>query len=211
MIKIVAGIPMYHSVQPEPFMNFLVFSQVTGMAEKEGRYGVRWCVVGPKFKTVTARNIVSQLAISGGADYLLLMDDDMTVPRNLLDVLLRRNVDIVSPIFFRSEPPVDPLVYVFNEFGDRVPYYDYPKNSIFETPGGNGTGVMLIKIEVLKAMEAPIWKGLVDPEIAEDVEFCDRAHKLGFKTWCDSSIEAGQMSASVVVGSKAYEDSRLTT
>ena len=210
MIKILAGVPVYHAVDPEPFMNFLVLSQASGRAEAEGKYGIRWCVPGPKIKTVSARNILSQLAIAGNADYLLIMDDDMVVPSNLLDYLLRRNVDIISPIFFRSNPPIDPLVYTLNEFGERVPYYDYPRNALFETRGGNGTGVMLIKTEVLRAMGDPIWRGLVDPEIAEDVEFCVRARELGFRTWCDSTVEARQMSSSIAVGSEIYDSTRLT-
>ena len=210
MIKMLAGVPVYNAVQPEPFINFLILSQASGIAEKDGRYTVRWCVPGPKLKTVTARNILSKLAIEEGADYLLLMDDDMVVPSNLLDHLLRRNKDVISPIFFRSTPPIDPLVYVLNEFGERTPYYDYPKNALFETTGGNGTGVMLIKTEVLKAMGDPIWRGLVDPEIAEDIEFCVRARELGFTTWCDSTVEARQMSLPIAVGSEVYDSTRLT-
>lgn len=208
--KILASVPVYHSVEPQPFLNFLVLSQVTGKAEAEGKYAVRWCVPGPKIKTVIARNTLSQLAITGDADYLLLMDDDMVVPSNMLECLLKRNVDIVSPIFFRSVSPIDPLVYTIDEFGDRVPYYDYPKNALFETPGGNGTGVMLIKTSVLKKMDVPIWRGNIDPEIAEDIEFCDRAKTLGFKTYCDSTVEARQMSLPVAIGSEYYESGRLT-
>jgi hypothetical protein len=210
MLRILVAVPVYHAVEPEPFLNFLILSQASGQAEREGRYAIRWCVPGPKCKTVTARNTVSQLAIVGEADYLLLIDDDMVVPRDLLDHLLRRDVDIISPIFFRSNPPIDPLVYTLGEFGDRIPYYDYPKSTIFETTGGNGTGVMLIKTQVLKAMDVPIWRGMIDPEIAEDIEFCDRARKLGFRTWCDSSVEARQMSLPIAVGSAIYEANRLT-
>jgi hypothetical protein len=208
--KIMAAVPVYHAVEPEPFLNFLILSQWAGKAELEGRYAVRWCVPGPKTKTVTARNIVSNLAIAGELDYVFLIDDDMVVPKDTLDILLRRNVDIVSPIFFRSVPPIDPLVFTFDRFGDRVPYYDYPKQAIFETPGGNGTGCMLIKVDVFRAMDPPIWRGEVDAEISEDIEFCTRARSLGFKTWCDSTVEARQMSLPVAIGSPHYEQGRLT-
>lgn len=213
--KILGSVPVYHAVEPEPFLNFLILSQATGRAEKEGRYAVRWCVPGPKQKTVTARNIVSELAMKGDLDYLFLSDDDMVLPRDILDHLLRRDVDIISPLFFRSMPPIDPLVYTFDRFGERVPFYDYPHNAVFETPGGNGTGVMLIKVAVLNALKEsdptrPIWHGKEDPEIAEDVDFCDRARALGFKTWCDSVVEARQMSLPVAIGSPHYEAGRLT-
>ena len=210
MIKILAGVPCYNSVQPEPFLNFLTFSQRTGIAESNGLYSVRWCVPGPRMKTVTARNILSALAIEGKADYLLLIDDDMVVPKNLLDSLLRRNVPIVSPIFFRATPPIDPLVYDLAPPGYRLPYYDYPKNALFETGGGNGTGVMLIATEVLMAMTDPIWVGSTDPDIGEDIVFCDRARSLGYKSYCDSTIEARQMSSPVAIGAAHYDETRLT-
>lgn len=209
MIKILSGVPVYNGVQPEPFLSFLILSQASGKAEQRGTYELRWCTPGPRGNIVTKRNVLSQLAIHHNADYLLMMDDDMVVPSNLLDNLLRRNVDIVSPLFFRSTPPVDPLIYTLNEFKEITTYYDYPKNAIFET-SANGTGVMLIKTEVLMAMGDPIWRGLADPEIAEDVEFCLRARGLGFKTWCDSTVEVRQMSLPVGVGSEIYEQTRLT-
>lgn len=207
--KVLIGVPSYDSVQPEPFLNFLILSQASGRAEAEGKFATRWCVPGPRVPRVVARNTISQLAIAGGADFVLLVDDDMVLTGDLLEHLLRRDVDIVSPIFFRSTPPIDPLVYTFDDFGDRVPFYDYPKQAIFETPGGNGTGCILIKVEVLRAMDVPIWRGN-ESGLAEDIDFCDRAGALGFKTWCDSCVEARQMSLPVAIGSPHYEAGRLT-
>ena len=208
--KIIATVPCYHAVEPEPFINFLVLSQATGKAEQRGEYSVRWCVPGPKIPTVIARNTASAFVIEYNTDYLLLIDDDMAVPANLLDVLLRRNVDIISPLFFRSSPPFDPLIFEFDEGGNRVPMYNYPKNAVFETPAGSGTGVMLIKARVLRLMGSPYWIGSTDPTMGEDMDFCDRARRLGFRTWCDSSIEARQMSLPIAIGSSHYGRQRLT-
>lgn len=205
---VLISVPTYQAVQPDPFIHFLTFSQETGKAESAGRYSARWFVPGPKIKTVVARNAASQIAISGGADYLLLIDDDMVVPCNLLDLLLRHDVDIVVPLFFRATPPIEPLIFDIDELGDRIPIYEYPKDALFEVPGGAGTGVMLIKIDVLKAMDVPIWRGSIDPTYAEDIEFCRRAKELGFRVWCDSSTKIGQMSLPVAIGEKHYK--RLT-
>jgi hypothetical protein len=209
-LKIIAAVPTYHAVEPEPLINFLVFSQATGKAEERGEYAVRWCVPGPKIPIVVARNAASALSVEFNTDLLLLIDDDMVVPANLLDVLLKRDVDIISPLFFRSNPPIDPLIFEFDKDGNRVPMYDYPKNALFETPAGSGTGVMLIKTSVLKALGSPYWRGTSDPTIGEDVDFCDRARKLGFRTWCDSSVEVRQMNLPVSVGSAHYDQYRLT-
>lgn len=204
VIKILATVPVYDAVTPAPYISHLILSQESGKAEAAGKYSLRWCVPGPKAKVVIARNHASQLALSGGADYLLLIDDDMVLPHTMVEKLLAHDVDIVSPLFFRSMPPIEPLCFDVDELGNTMPIMHYPKNALFETPGGSGTGVMLIKRRVLEAMDVPIWKGTIDPTVGEDVFFCRRARALGFKSWCDSSIKVSQMSVPVPVGEKEF-------
>lgn len=202
--RILATVPVYHAVEPIPYMTHLILSQESGRARERGQYDLRWCVPGPKAKVVVARNMASQICLNSGGDYLLLVDDDMVVPYDMVASLLRHDVDIISPIFFRSMPPIEPLVFDVDELSNTMPIMNYPKNALFETPGGSGTGVMLIKRQVLEVMEVPIWKGSIDPTIGEDVVFCRRARALGFKSWCDSSVKVSQMSVSVPVGEEQY-------
>lgn len=202
--KILATVPCYNAVQPVPYITHLILSQEAGKAQLQGRYDLRWCVPGPKVKVVIARNTASQICLTCGGDYLLLIDDDMVVPHDMVERLLDHDVDIISPIFFRSNPPIEPLVFDIDEHGNTMPIMDYPKNALFETPGGSGTGVMLIKRKVLEAMDVPIWKGSIDPTIGEDVLFCRRARVLGFRSWCDSSVKVAQMSVPIPVGEEYY-------
>jgi hypothetical protein len=46
--KILASVPIYNAVTPEPFMFFMVCSQETGRAELRGEYSLRWMATGPK-------------------------------------------------------------------------------------------------------------------------------------------------------------------
>jgi hypothetical protein len=204
--KVLVAIPSYNAVQPYPFIHFLTFSQETGRAEATGKYIARMCVPG-KVKTVVARNAATRIAVSDGADLLLLIDDDMSVPPDVIERLMAHDVDIVVPIFFKPST-VEPLIYEFDKLGCLVPMFNYPENCLFEVPAAAGTGVMMIKTEVLKAMDEPIWVGSVDPTYAEDVEFCRKAKKLGFKIWCDSSVKVDQMSAPEPIGERHYK--RLT-
>jgi hypothetical protein len=201
--NILACIPCYNSVQPHPFINYLILSQQAGKAEILGHYSLRWMVAGPKTKTVVARNHASLTAMGGGATHLLLMDDDMVVPYNMVECLLAHDVPIAAPLFFKTEP-VDPLCFDVDELGAPVPIVDYPKNQLFKCPGGVGTGVMLIKVDVLKAIEMPIWHGSMDVTVAEDIEFCKKAKSLGFDAYCDSSIKCGQMSTPYEVGEQQF-------
>jgi hypothetical protein len=123
----------------------------------------------------------------------------------MLDHLLFNDVDIVVPLFFKANKVIEPLIFDIDGLGNIVPIYDYPKDSLFEVPGGAGTGVMLIKTDVLRAMDEPVWRGSVDPTYSEDIEFCKRARSLGFRVWCNSSVKVGQMNLPIEIGEEHYK------
>jgi hypothetical protein len=159
-------------------------------------------VAGPKIKTAVARNQAAYAAIDYKADYLLMIDDDMISQPTVIEALLRHDVDIAVPLFFRATPPIEPLVYDLDELGSPVPILKYPKNALFECPGGAGTGMMLIKTDVLKALQenGPVFNDGGN----EDIEFCAAARKLGYRTWCDSSQAVSQMGLPRAVGISDY-------
>jgi hypothetical protein len=79
---------------------------------------------------------------------------------------------------------------------------NYPVDQLFEAPAGTGTGVMMIKTEVLNAMERPYFFHPRDPSKGMDLTFCRRAREAGFKAYCDSSILVEQMK---IPGSVGFE------
>lgn len=191
--RVLACIPCYHTVEPNPFIHFLVLAQESGIAEAEKRWKIRWNVGGPKVKPLAVRNGAANFMLNGGATELLFMDDDMIPIKGMVDRLLSHDVDIVAPLFFRDGLPPQPLVFNLNGNGKPIPMWDYPRNQLFEAPGGVGTGVMLIKRRVFEGMDPPYFRPSMDPEMGEDIEFCLRARLLGFGVWCDSSICIDQM------------------
>lgn len=200
MHKILACLPVYHAVEPLPFMNFLRLAQEVGNAEAAGRYRLRWMVAGPKVKTHKARNNAARQALADQATHLLFIDDDMCVPAGMLDYLLEHDVDVVSPLFFRCAGDLAPLVFQLDQRGEPEVWEQYPRNQLFEAPGGTGTGVMLIKTDVLAAMEEPWFFYRPDSERSMDVNFCMMAREKGFRTWCDSRLICQQMGLPRAVG-----------
>lgn len=197
--KVICTVPVYKSVEALPFMHFLLFASEVGKAEMQGAYKVRWNVGGPGVRTSLVRNSAAQIAIDSGADYLLFIDDDMLVPPFILAKLLSLDKPIATPIFFRSGPPYDPLVF---DLVDEIPtpMMKYPVDQVFLAPGGIGTGVMLIKTEVLRAVGAPYFYYPEDPSKGMDLEFCRRAREAGYDAWCDSRLLVKQMGNSAPVG-----------
>jgi hypothetical protein len=207
--RILINVPVYNSVEALPFIKFLVFSQATGKAEAAGKYSVRWNIGGPGVRLNLARNAAAEIAINNEADYLFMVDDDMLLPENILEQLLALDLPIVAPIFFRSGVPFDPLVYDISPGGTYpVSMINYPLDQVFEAPGGVGGGVILIKTEVLKAMDRPHWYYPIDPARGTDLEFCENARLAGFPSFCDSRILVQQMAASQPIGQEQWEARR---
>lgn len=203
--KILASVPIYNAVAPEPFMFFMVASQETGRAEVRGEYSVRWMATGPKVKIPLVRNISCDQMLKLGADYLAFVDDDMLLqPKEIFGRLLSQDKDIISPLFFRSSGDIQPLMFQMNGDGEPSPIEQWERGSLVEATGGTGTGVMLIKRKVLEAMQPPWFYYPENSTRSMDVHFCLRAIELGFKVWCDTSIVCKQMGKAYPVGEEEY-------
>lgn len=203
--RILCSIPTYHAVDPHPFLKFLEVAQEAGRAEAAGKYAVRWQVGGPKIKTQNVRNQACKTVLEGGATHLAFVDDDMLLePKEIFERLLAHDKDIVSPLFFRTEGDYEPLVFQVNGDGIPRPTLDYPKNSLFEVNCGVGTGVMLIKKEVLEALGDPWFFYPSSAALGMDIHFCQRAIQKGFKVWCDTSIVVRQMAIPKPVGEEEF-------
>lgn len=199
--RIICTVPVYTAVTPLPFMHFCIFSQETGRAESAGKYKVKWNVGGPQSSASVIRNAACDFVLVGGASHLMLIDDDMCPQANIIEHLLSLDVPIASPIFFRDNG--DPLVFEWKE-GRRFPILNYPIDEVFEAPAGVGTGVMLIKREVIESMEKPWFDDTRD----SDLNFCRRAAENGFKAYCDSRVLVLQMGKASPIGKAQWEERR---
>lgn len=149
-----------------------------------------------------SRDHLASQAIQENADYILWLDSDMVFDSTfLIDAMkhMDEGKDFVSGLYFRRKAPFTPVLYktirmgMFPGEGISVEYDDYPENSVFEIDAC-GFGGVLMKVDMLK--------DIIDKEhhafapilgYGEDISFCIRAKKNGYKLWCDSSLKMGHI------------------
>ena len=154
-----------------------------------------------------SRNALSEVAISEGFDFVLWIDSDMVFEPDLMQRLMARmdeGHDIVAPICFRRKVPFTPVIYKTIKLGltpdENIVngYKDYPRDSFFEVDAC-GFGCVMIRVSALKKVldeQKALFSPL--PQFGEDISFCLRAKRSGFKIYCDSSIKVGHISQTVV-------------
>jgi hypothetical protein len=142
------------------------------------------------------RNKFVDTALKAGHDYLFFNDDDTLLPPKALERLLERNLDIVSGLYYRRVPPLDPVAFVddptvggtgiapIKSHGTGLMPVDYV-----------GAGCLLISRKVLEAIQYPWFKWSRNdqriplPErISEDLYFCKKAREAGFQIHLDASV-----------------------
>jgi hypothetical protein len=128
------------------------------------------------------RNEAVKISIEGGADYVLLVDQDMQFPVDALDRLIAHDVDVVGADYRGRAFP-------FSRIG--VPHPDAND----QTTGLArymmwGLGFVLVKRRVFFQIPRPWFAREYDGSgyVTEDFWFCDRLRRTGISIWCDLDL-----------------------
>ena len=148
-----------------------------------------------------ARNDIASAAITN-ADYLLFVDSDMTFMPDIYEKLKLHDKDIVSGLAFKRKPPFDPTVFKNIKPRDETDptadvIHDYPE-TLFEVDAC-GMAMCLIKTSVLKDIYdrmGNLFEPL--PGLGEDLSFCYRAKKCGYKIFCDPTAQTGHVGTQII-------------
>lgn len=124
------------------------------------------------------RNVIVKQAIDAGCSHLLFVDSDMMFDHDAIARLIAHDVDIVGIKANKKIFPVTSLVPEDIKELSEVPFV--------------GTGFMLINLEVFKKIEAPYFH-LNEESDSDDLYFCKKAIKAGFKVHCDPTIRIGHI------------------
>jgi GT2 family glycosyltransferase len=163
-------------------------ASIIGM-EREGRIGV-FC---PQSYSIDAsRNLIVEHALEIGYDYIMWVDSDMILPKNTLTTLMSHDKDIVSGVYRHK------LLFGKNVVAKRfIPdkkdtYEDLTIEEVKEPKlieiDGVGFGCVLTKVDVFRNIKKPWFQ--YSPAMGEDIYFCRKAQKAGYKIWLDTSIKA---------------------
>lgn len=150
-----------------------------------------------------SRNKLAGYAIEGEFDYILWLDSDMVFPPDTLERMLkildeRKDIDILSGIYFRRGHPFTPVAFDKLEINDRgeCEFEDMTKvpEGLSEI-AGCGFGCVLMRTDCLFDIAGKYGNVWFTPmgNTGEDVAFCIRARNEGYKIFCEPDIVLGHM------------------
>ena len=156
-----------------------------------------------------ARDMIAKFAIEKGYDYILYVDSDMVFDADCLNKLLAHNKDIVTGLYVTRRGENKNVAYK-QVIKRRLFPYREPKlihdtySCGYAEIAACGFGFCLIKTDVVKCM-AKKYKSLFEPYggLGEDIAFCERAKKCGYKIFIDREVKIGH------VGETVYEPSEI--
>lgn len=205
VVRVCVAIPNMGYTQPESYANRLFNFMKLGQLQMKGellkltpRFDFRFVVLGRIF-TPLAREEAARMALEADCDYLYMIDDDMICPDDMFERLYARNVDLVAPLAFSRNPPHKPVIYESIEVVDPVMkarknvnrWANYYKDALNECDAV-GFGAVLIKSSVLRGIPEP--RFMCSEGTGEDILFCYKAKKEGFRIYMDTSVKIGHLS-----------------
>ncbi len=213
-MHLTVGVTLYNVMPVETFMSFnnLLFELLTLTNKKLGKLGTfSFSFVNTKgLVTDQARNnIVSRFMQTKESNYLLFLDADMIFPPNLVERMLRTDADIITALAFKKWYPHYPTIYTYDG-KDFKSILNYKKNAVFEIDGC-GMACCLIKKRVFKKIKEPWFEFEVIKKprfkqkfvLSEDLVFCKKVKKAGFKIVVDTSLICGHVGG--VIDERTYE------
>lgn len=147
-----------------------------------------------------SRGKLAVAAISGGYDYLLFIDSDMTFTLDDVERLIDHGDDIVGANYLKRSWTLGPTAHTFfpveGEGAAELP----PDLAGRHKVDALGTGFMLIAVPALTKI---ILHAQCNPfnfigAIGEDYSFCKRAQDAGFRVYADNDLNVGHLAQFVV-------------
>lgn len=197
-MKIMIAVPCLDKVDTE-FMRSLV------ELEKPGEVIHRFISCSLVYKS---RNDLAMMALTEKTDYVLWLDSDMVFPPETLKDMLRsiEGRDMLAGVCHMRVPPYRPVLYKKLRMGltpdenESEVLTEIPEGEPFEVEGC-GFGCVLIRTGLIRDVFTH-YRDLFGPlpGYGEDVSFCLRARKMGYKIWCNPKIQIGHRGNLVVTG-----------
>ena len=168
------------------------------------------------YDCATARNRIADKAMKGGYDYVLMVDNDVVLPKTVLVDMLDEPVDVCLGYYaHRNENNLyTGRVSACRLKDDRgMEYYNYPLESEYTAAEmqamreagtkkiqihGGGMGCALIRTEVFRRLRYPWydWVNYADGNrgmLSEDLYFCEQCKHAGIKVYTDARAGSGHI------------------
>ena len=221
--RIAMSIPSEGHTLPEAYDNHLVLAFHLGVLQEKWKnenrpiqYEFYWYTVG-RVLTALAREKLVQEALKANLDYIIMYDDDMLLPIDMVermidDVEKNPEIDVLAPLAHMRNAPHYAVIYTTTEGYDdkaHAPYFvnnfvkNYPKDKLVECDAV-GFGAVMIKMEMVRRITPPYFFSTTGS--GEDIYFCMKARRdAGARIFMDTRIKLGHLSAPRVIDEEYYE------
>lgn len=184
-MKITLAVPTNRRVNPKTAQS--VMDLVA-----RGGYDFHIVIAEEGYTVAENRNFIATRAVNNLSDYLLMIDDDMTVEPEALDKLIANDKDICGVAYHPRTETGTITKYLDETHAVKLEENDDPKYKTCFKCYATGTGVILIKCSVFVRIPRP-WFMFEYHEtgqckLGEDWYFCILAGRYGIETWCDPRI-----------------------
>ena len=204
-MRILIAVPTFENITPDTFKAIWDLDKGDHKCDFEFVRG---------YDCAAARNRIARLAIDGAYDAVLMVDNDVTPPRDALLNLLSHDVDFVSGYYLHrnnDNKPGENTCACRLYQPDGTPYFNYPLSSeytgkelhkiaengqfLLEIHGG-GMGCALVKTDVFHTLPYP-WFDWVNYDngnvLSEDLFFCERMRKADIPRYVDTRVACGHL------------------
>lgn len=207
MTSILIAVPTFENIYPDTFKSIYDLD-VSGIA-------VQFEYVRG-YDCATARNRIADIAVKRGVDYVLMVDNDVVLPKDALTNLLDDAKDVCLGYYahrdtdniYRGRTCVCKL---YDKGGTA--YFNYPLDSEYMAQElislkesgqhkvrihGGGMGCAFIRADVFKRTAYPWydWVNYADSNrgmLSEDLFFCEKCRKAGIPIYTDTRVNCGHM------------------
>lgn len=204
-MKILIAVPTFESIYPDTFKSIYDLDVSGHDADFQFVRG---------YDCATARNRIAKLAIDGGYDYVLMVDNDVVLPKDALQNLLDGATDVCLGYYahrdtdnlYRGRTCVCKLLTP-----EGVRYKNYPLESEYTAEEvsalrdkgekkirihGGGMGCALINVKVFDRIRYPWydWTNYKDGKmLSEDLYFCENCRKASIQIYTDTRVNCGHL------------------
>lgn len=170
--KILIGIPSWSGfICTNTICSYIDAIQYNALKHPTHKIDVEFRV--RQFTTYAAERLCEHAAEK--YDYLLFWGDDIVAPHDCIERLLAHRKDIVAATVCGRGAPF--AIYAKGEDGKNFHRNDIGNG--LKKALGCGTGLMLIRTDVFKRMNKPLWAWPNDETKDVDMVFCTRAREEG--------------------------------
>lgn len=203
MARVLVAVPTFENIYPDTFKALWDMDK--------GGHDVGFEFVRG-YDCATARNNIVKRALDAGADYLMMVDNDVTVPRDALVNLMEHGVDVVMGYYAHRNGSNDSttktnvckrgeLNYTMQYTGGELAAYRNNGENLVRVHGG-GMGCILIRCSALARMQYPYYKWVDYGNggmLSEDLYFCEQCRMAGIKIYADTRVSCGHMFRQLLV------------